>query len=38
MAEITAAMVMKLRDETGLPMMECKKALQEANGDFELAK
>ncbi len=38
MAEITAAMVMKLRDETGLPMMDCKKALQETNGDFELAK
>lgn len=38
MAEITAAMVMKLRDETGLPMMECKKALQETNGDFDLAK
>jgi elongation factor Ts len=38
MADITAAMVMKLRDETGLPMMECKKALQESNGDFELAK
>jgi elongation factor Ts len=38
MAEITAAMVMKLRDETGLPMMECKKALQESGGDIELAK
>jgi elongation factor Ts len=38
MAQITAAMVMKLRDETGLPMMECKKALQETDGDFELAK
>jgi elongation factor Ts len=38
MAAITAAMVMKLRDETGLPMMECKKALQETDGDFELAK
>ena len=38
MAEITAAMVMKLRDETGLPMMDCKKALQEASGDFEQAK
>jgi len=38
MADITAAMVMKLRDETGLPMMECKKALQATNGDFELAK
>jgi elongation factor Ts len=38
MADITAAMVMKLRDETGLPMMECKKALLESGGDFELAK
>ncbi len=38
MAEITAASVMKLRDETGLPMMECKKALQESSGDFEKAK
>jgi elongation factor Ts len=38
MAEITAAMVMKLRDETGQPMMDCKKALQESGGDPELAK
>jgi elongation factor Ts len=38
MADITAAMVMKLRDDTGLPMMDCKKALQDAGGDFELAK
>src|SRR3954469_398756 len=38
MADITAAMVMKLRDETGLPMMDCKKALQETSGDFDLAK
>ena len=38
MAEITAAMVMKLRDETGLPMMDCKKALQESSGDFDKAK
>jgi elongation factor Ts len=38
MAEITAAMVMKLRDETGQPMMDCKKALQESGGDSELAK
>lgn len=38
MAEITAAMVMRLRDETGLPMMECKRALQEAGGDAEVAK
>lgn len=38
MADITAAMVMKLRDETGLPMMDCKKALQESAGDFDKAK
>ena len=38
MADITAAMVMKLRDETGQPMMDCKKALQESNGDPEKAK
>src|SRR4029079_6836945 len=38
MAEITAAQVMKLRDDTGLPMMDCKKALQESGGDFEKAK
>jgi len=38
MAEITAAQVMKLRDETSLPMMDCKKALQESGGDFEAAK
>jgi elongation factor Ts len=33
MAEITAAMVKALRDKTDLPMMECKKALQETSGD-----
>lgn len=38
MAEISAAMVKKLRDETQLPMMDCKKALADANGDMELAK
>jgi elongation factor Ts len=37
MAEITAAMVKKLRDQTGAGMMECKGALSEANGDFEEA-
>lgn len=37
MAEITAAMVKSLRDKTQLPMMECKKALTEANGDEEKA-
>lgn len=38
MAEITAALVKQLRDETSLPMMDCKKALTEANGDIEAAK
>ena len=37
MAEITAAAVMALRDKTGLPMMECKKALQECDGNTEQA-
>lgn len=37
MAEITAALVKSFRDRTGLPMMECKKALIEANGDEDLA-
>ena len=33
MAEISAAAVKALRDKTGLPMMDCKRALQEAAGD-----
>lgn len=33
MPEISAAAVRQLRDKTGLPMMDCKKALTEANGD-----
>ena len=37
MAEITAAAVKSFRERTGLPMMECKKALVEANGDEEVA-
>lgn len=37
MADITAAMVKELRAETQLPMMDCKKALVEANGDKDLA-
>src|SRR5712692_2569468 len=32
---ITADMVKKLRDQTGAGMMECKNALNEANGSFE---
>jgi len=38
MAEITAAMVKTLREKTDAPMMECKKALTEANGDLEKAE
>src|SRR4029078_12543873 len=38
MAEITAAQVMKLRDDTGLPMMDCKSARQEWGGGFGKAK
>ena len=38
MAEITASMVMDLRSRTGLPMMECKKALTEAGGDLAKAE
>lgn len=35
--EITAAMVKELRERSGVGMMECKKALVEANGNIELA-
>ena len=34
---ITAAMVKELRERTAAGMMDCKKALQEADGDMELA-
>lgn len=37
MAEITAAAVKALRERTGLPMMDCKRALEEAGGDAEAA-
>ncbi len=37
MAAISAAMVKELRERTGLGMMECKKALVEADGDLDLA-
>lgn len=37
MAQITAGAVNELRKRTDLPMMECKKALVEANGDIEKA-
>ncbi len=38
MAEISAALVKQLRDRTGAGMMECKKALVEANGDVSEAE
>lgn len=38
MAEITASMVKELREKTDAPMMECKKALVEANGDMAQAE
>jgi elongation factor Ts len=37
MAEISAAMVKALRETSGLGMMECKKALQDAGGDMKAA-
>ena len=37
MTEITAAMVKQLRDATSAGMMECKRALQETDGDFDEA-
>ena len=38
MADITAGMVKELRSRTGLGMMECKKALEEAAGDMKKAE
>jgi elongation factor Ts len=38
MADISAGMVMELRSRTGLPMMECKKALAETGGDLAKAE
>lgn len=38
MAEITASMVMNLRGQTDAPMMDCKKALIEAEGDMPRAE
>ncbi|MDP9066853.1 MAG: translation elongation factor Ts [Actinomycetota bacterium] len=38
MSEFTAKDVKTLRDSTGAGMMDCKKALAEANGDLEAAK
>jgi elongation factor Ts len=38
MPNYTAADVKRLREETDAPMMECKQALEEADGDYEKAK
>jgi elongation factor Ts len=37
MADITASLVKALRDKSGVGMMDCKKALQETDGDMEAA-
>jgi elongation factor Ts len=37
MAEISMELVKKLRERTGVGMMDCKKALEETNGDIEKA-
>ena len=37
MAEISASVVVKLRKMSGQGMMDCKKALEEANGDMDKA-
>src|ERR671926_841394 len=37
MSNVSAADVKRLRDLTGAGMMECKKALEEAEGDFDKA-
>jgi elongation factor Ts len=37
-AEISAKIVKELRDKTSAGMMDCKKALQEADGDFQKAE
>lgn len=38
MAEISAGLVKELRERTGLPMMDCKKALAETGGDLDKAE
>jgi elongation factor Ts len=37
MADISAAVVRQLREQTGIGLMDCKKALQETNGDLDRA-
>lgn len=38
MAEVSAALIKQLRDATGAGIMDCRKALEETNGDGEKAK
>jgi elongation factor Ts len=38
MTQISAALVKELRELTGAPMMDCKRALQDSGGDIEAAK
>ena len=38
MAEITASLVKELREMTDAPMMDCKKALSEVDGDLQKAE
>ncbi len=38
MTALSAATIKALRDEIGATMMECKRALQETNGDYDAAK
>ncbi len=38
MADITTEVIKALRDQTGVSVMQCKKALEEAGGDIEKAK
>ena len=38
MAKVTAEMVKELREKTGAGMMDCKKALEESEGDFARAE
>ena len=38
MTQITADLVRELREMTGAPMMDCKRALQDSGGDLEAAK
>lgn len=37
MADVTAQMVKEIRDRTGAPFLDCKKALEETGGDYEKA-